>query len=100
MEMIGGMVSRSKVARSNLWRGSRCVLEHRQQGNVRRAHVHAEPGEDGMHLAAMVGLMIEHLEHQDELGRGLCKAVELARPGQRGREPLRRDAASKRQNVA
>src|SRR3954462_9103646 len=57
MEMIGGM------RLSNLsW--CRRLLARRQHGNIGRPHVHAEPRQDRVDLASMMGLMIEHLQYQ------------------------------------
>src|SRR6185295_1452921 len=72
MEMIGGMRV-SNLARGAGWPRARCrgrrVVQHRQQGNIRGPHIHADPRENGMDLAPMVGLMIEHLQYQGELRR-------------------------------
>src|SRR5262245_42352570 len=68
---------------------SRIWLEPRHEWNVGASDVEAHLREQGCDLAAMVGLMIEHVRDQRPFRNGASLAVDLADVGQRLRKPLR-----------
>src|SRR3569623_419195 len=61
--------------------------KHQHERNVGAPDVQAHLSQQRRHLAAMVGLMVEHVREQDPLGDGAGLAVDPARVRQRLREP-------------
>ena len=80
--------------------GTRIPFECRHEWNVGAADVDTQLKEQGRDLAAVVGLMVEHVSNEYPFRDGANLAVDLAGVGERFREPLRRETLGPRQQAS